>query len=709
VRLPFPETEWVGVSSETRPGSWLSPGDSVRWLLPAGPVRRLEGAYASVLAGSAAGSIRVTLSGTDRAAPVTIVPLGADPLAWNGWSVELPATDSPGELEVSYVDTGPEAATHSLFLTEPFFRAARPGPPRAVILFLVDTLRSDHVSAYGHRLETTPRLDSFFREGLRAEKCFPSANWTLPSHASLFTSVSVARHDAGRFGNVLPESFRTLAESLSQAGYTTLAVTGGGMVDPAFGLARGFDRYFTVPGSAAAAVERSLALLREHRDEPVFLFLHTYQVHDYAPDEPAARELLGDLSALGPDWQGQITALVRAHGDDPRLPEWLRNRYDAALRSADFAFGRLVDGLEEDGRLDRTAVLFTSDHGEALCDRSIGGHCMSWGHGSPYLFEEELRVPLEIRVPWIPAARGTVSGNASLLDVAPTLLEAAGAPSPGSFEGRSLLSGSPPAGRALTTEAPPLEALAVRMDEHKLIRRTGARQTSWFDGTEYLALSVQECFDLATDPAEKNPLPSASAWGMQLREQVDRYLASGFPGALVVRLPALLTGAGERVSVRVRGRGSAPALRIFGLASRGTLSQRGTVTEIRFARPRAPVWLAFSPAEGVGALELDAEGIGPVLSAAGLPIERSSYRWSELGWPGREPLPARVALFTTRSSGERRSSMLPVPPEVLARLLSLGYLPFSSPPAALPAAPGAVEDREGEDLAPDEIRIRRVE
>jgi arylsulfatase A-like enzyme len=573
----------------------------------------------------------------------------------------------------------------------------------------VDTLRADHVSAYGHPLETTPRLDRFFRSGLRAERCLPSASWTLPSHASMFTSTSVARHDVGRFGNVLAEDLQTLAGTLSAAGYTTLAVTGGGMVDAAFGLARGFDRYRTQRGPASSAVADALTLLDEHAGEPVFLFLHTYQVHDYAPDEAAARELFGDLSALGPDWRGEITALVRAHGEDPRLASWLRNRYDAALRSVDGAFGRLLEGLAQDGRLDRTAILFTSDHGEAICDRRIEGHCMSWGHGSPYLFEEELRVPLQLQVPWNGTARGTIAGNVSLLDVAPTLLEAAGVAAPPAFEGRSLLAGAPPAERPLVTESPPLEAVTIRIGDHKLIRRTGVPQTSWFDGTQYLALSVQESFDLASDPAEKHPLASASDWGMELREHLDRYLASGFPGALVVRLPALLTGAGGEVAVRARGRESAPALRSFGLAARGTLLQAGAVTEIRFTRPRAPVWLAFTPAEGPGALEIEIEGLRPVVSAAGRPIERGSHRWNGLGWAGREPLPGEVAIFTTPSSGERRGAMLPLPPEVVARLLSLGYLPFSSSTSGAVSAAASQAKDGAEDLEPDEVRIRRVE
>ena len=170
------------------------------------------------------------------------------------------------------------------------------------MLLLVDTLRADHVSAYGYAKPTTPRLDAYFRDGLRAESCFPEGNWTLPSHASLLTSTSVARHGVGRYGQSLPADLETLAGALARAGYRTLAVTGGGYVDASFGFARGFDQFAVVPGHAAGAVARGLAMLDEHPGEPAFLFLHTYQVHDYAPDENLRKKILVDNPARLFDW-----------------------------------------------------------------------------------------------------------------------------------------------------------------------------------------------------------------------------------------------------------------------------------------------------------------------------------------------------------------------------------------------------------------------
>ena len=207
---------------------------------------------------------------------------------------------------------------------------------------------------------------------------------------------------------------------------------------------------------------------------------------------------------------------------------------------------------------------------------------------------------------------------------------------------------------------------------------------------------------------ERQPLPSASDWGARLLAEVDRYLASGFPDSLVVRLPAAPSEAGRPIVVSARGRAAAPALRVFGLASTGAFSQRGARTEARFARPRAPVWLAFET-DGSRSLDLDVQGAGPVASTMGWSVGKGSYSWNGLGWTGRARLPPGAAVFTTPPSAARSGGMLPLPGEVVARLLSLGYLPFASSTAALPATAATAGEAPDASLAPGEIRIGRAD
>jgi len=678
------------------------------WDLPPGPACRLEGSWTSVLAGPRRSlEVRLTPRSGGREILHDTVVLRGDPAVWNRWRLALPELGAPARLEITARDPGSESAEHSVFVAEPWLSAPRRAPPRTLVLLLVDTLRADRVSAYGYAKPTTPRLDAYFRDGLRAESCFPAGNWTLPSHASLLTSTSVARHGVGRYGQSLPEDLETLAGTLARAGYRTLAVTGGGYVDPSFGFARGFDQFAVVPGHAAEAVARGLAMLDEHPGEPAFLFLHTYQLHDYSPDESAARRLFPDLAALGPDWEEGL-GRVRDRMTDPRFMGWMRARYDAALRSVDEAFGRLLGGLERRGRLARTAAVFTSDHGEALCDRNFRGQCLEWGHGSPYLFEEELRVPLELRVPWRPSASGVLRGNASLLDVAPTLADAAEVAVPDSFEGRSLLAGEPAAGRVVVTEAPPHDALALRQARVKMIRRTGGAPFSLFDPTtRYYRLAAEECFDLARDPGERSLSSCDSGGGAGLREAVDRYVASGFPDALVLRLPARSAEEPSEARLWARGRGGAPALRTFGLASPPALAQRGAVAEAQFAFGRAPVWIAIEPRDGSRAVEITLLGAGAAVTPSGRAVVRGSYRWSDLAWAGRQRLPDGATLFTLPPAPRSSAGAANVPGEVAARLLALGYLRGAPGVSGLlePVPVARPGGGAGQTLEPDEIRI----
>ena len=723
IHLPVSSREWLEVASETRPGTWLTSGDAIVWDLPAGPERRIEGGCATSLAGDPPGRLEIRLgarAGEKSGGARTIdVPLTCNGKGWCRWAAELPAAKSPARLEIAYRAAEPDAP-RSLFVTEPTILAGRRAAPKTVLLFLVDTLRADRVSGYGYSRPTTPRLDGYFRDGLRAEVSLPSANWTLPSHASLLTSMSVARHGVGRPGRILlPDDLETLGEAFQNAGFRTLAVTGGGYVDPAFGFRRGFDRFAVEYGAASRAVDIALAMLREQSDAPVFLFLHTYQLHDYAPDEASARALFPDLAALGPNWRGNIGELRARLPTDPSVVPFFRARYDASLRSVDAAFGKLLDGLGRSGRLDDTAALFTSDHGETLCERTMDGGCLSWGHGTPYLHEEELAVPFELRVPGRSGARGLLRGNASLLDVAPTLLDASDVPIPDAFEGRSLLAGAPSGDRILETEAPPLDAVAVRRGSFKLVRRTGVSQAfsrpprfhlegSWLTGRPFAVLPAEECFDLSRDPGEAHPTPCDATWSAPLRDAVDRYLASGFPGSLIVRIPAAASGAAPREAVvRARGLGKAPAVRTFGLAPAPAAAISGDAVETRFHAGPAPVWIALEPPNGSGAIEITVAGLGPLVSASGSPLAPGSFRWRELGWEAGRSLPAGVAVFTTAPAARGSGSAESLPNDVVARLRALGYLAGPSAPAPTPAPSASAPAGETPGLlAPGEVRIR---
>ena len=131
-----------------------------------------------------------------------------------------------------------------------------------------------------------------------------AAPWTVPSHASMFSGVNAHRHGANYAGSV-SEGVDFLAEYLRGAGYSTMAVTGGGYIGPEHGFARGFDEFSYYSGEKGSdelesGIEKALDLLRTRREAPFFLFFHTFEVHTpYRVREPYFRDFAGEATQFG--------------------------------------------------------------------------------------------------------------------------------------------------------------------------------------------------------------------------------------------------------------------------------------------------------------------------------------------------------------------------------------------------------------------------
>ncbi len=399
---------------------------------------------------------------------------------------------------------------------------ARSDDDRSLILVSLDTLRADHLEAYGYARDTAPFLSGQLAgEGTLFEAAVSAATTTAPSHMTMFTSLQPSVHAVrGNTGAVeLPLSAPTLAERLRAQGFATAAVTEGAGVAPRRGFERGFGRYVErrtriphEPGTQSALTfPEGLDWIRRVGDRRFFLFLHTYEVHGpYRP--PAAYQSLFADTPPG---------LEPRPGLPPRQRPVL---YDREIRYVDDELRRFVEGLEAAGRLDDTLLVVTSDHGEEFLEHGIIGH-----GAAPY--EEVLRVPLLFRGPGVPAGR-RVEAPVGLVDLMPTLLDLLGVPVPVAPMGRSfagLLRGpadherwrrrpiyseawfrwaNTAAGRR-RVEQP---TLAVRVGERKLIRFREA------GGFRY------ELYDLAQDPREQRDLyPAQGASASELRELLDAY------------------------------------------------------------------------------------------------------------------------------------------------------------------------------------------
>jgi arylsulfatase A-like enzyme len=295
-----------------------------------------------------------------------------------------------------------------------------------------------------------------------------------------------------------------LAEVLAEAGYRTAAVTEGGWVSGRFGFDQGFRIYRSAPGgSLPGTLQATLDQLERHgRQEPWFLFVHTYATHQpyHAPVDFRTRWAdAGHRGLAWPEARVPIAEYNRFHLEPftpaPSDVTAFRDLYDGQVAWADDTVARIVADLESRNLLERTLLVVTSDHGEEIFERG------AFNHGDT-LYEEVTRVPLVLYAPGRIPGGVVVEGPVSLTDLPATLLDLAGV-SDSLGQGTTLRPlwelPSPVSDRTVFAHAvgdrnEPL--YAVWRDRYKLI----LRETD--DDTESL------CFDLEADPGELRPLAS---------------------------------------------------------------------------------------------------------------------------------------------------------------------------------------------------------
>ncbi len=394
---------------------------------------------------------------------------------------------------------------------------ARKAPP-SVLLISLDTCRPDRLSFAGADRENSPRLDELAAEAAVFTDCLSQSSSTGPAHMSLFTGQYVHRHGMRSHRRAVVE--RTLASVLARAGYATAAFTGGGYLRSAFGLDHGFKKFVeNDPRPAlirgfASVLPEALRWIDNNGHRPFFLLVHGYDVHcPYEPPEPYRSRYAGwydgDASLdqrCGPSDFQPLFEEGRFGPDERRA---LNDLYDAGIAGADEALGAFLDELERRGVLERTLVVFTSDHGESLGEHDWVGHATTW--------EEQLRVPLVLRFPGGEHA-GAYDAPVELVDVMPTVLDALGLEQPPGMHGRStmpLLRGEERASRERMRVAARGTWEAVRFDDrYKLVL--------FLDGD---ALVPRMLFDLVADPGESVNLLTTEEGRARAEEIAVRYRA----------------------------------------------------------------------------------------------------------------------------------------------------------------------------------------
>jgi arylsulfatase A-like enzyme len=376
--------------------------------------------------------------------------------------------------------------------------------PLNVVLISIDSLRADHLGCYGYDRETSPAIDALARDGVLFEQVVSQAPWTLPSHASLMTSLYGRTHQTNDVSRRLPADIPTLASVLAEAGYSTRAIVAGTFMQSRFGLDSGFQIYDDTLArvthrrshesvTSPTTHERALELLNS-APEPFFLFLHYWDVHyDYIPPDPY--DTMFDPDYSGPVTSSRFMKNRAIHpGMDPADLAHIVALYDGEIRWVDEHIDMLLDSLHARGLDERTIVVLTSDHGDEFFEHGERGHSHS-------LYEELVRVPLIMRVPGAEGGR-RVRERVELIDVMPTVLELAGVPFPAGIQGRTL-------GPALQGAALEQRACFTETNKSRKTKDEELRSDSWAvvdGGHKLIAFGddrfPSELFDLESDPGE---------------------------------------------------------------------------------------------------------------------------------------------------------------------------------------------------------------
>jgi arylsulfatase A-like enzyme len=584
------------------------------------------------------------------------VPLEADLSAYAGRGVEI-------VLETRGFDE--QAIPDRAFWGTPTITVADGAPRPLVIVYLVDTLRADHLPLYGYSRDTAPELSRFAKDAVVFEQAIASSSWTKPSVASLFTSLLPRDHGCVQFYTPLDPGLVTLAESMRERGFATGAVVVNSLV-----LAKGmhFDQGFSyfasppAPHRAGEVVDAALAFLDRRRGQPTFLYVHTMDAHTpYLPPPPFDRKYQphpepGRAAALPSDYKVPL--------DRDRIVA----QYDGAVAYGDQEFGRFLRGLRERGLYERALVVFLADHGEEFLDHR------DWVHGHT-LFDELVRVPLVLKYPDRREAGRRVAGQVQLIDVLPTILKSQGFAPPAGIAGR-------PLEESFSGKAP--ERVAVLETKYREYVAYGAR-TSTAKYVRHLYPGRSElAFDLGRDPREsRSHLPESSAAALALKQAAE---AAVSPAAFRYRLRvdgdasyALRVRTTGWIDVFARvGLGSAERAEVFEDGQLLALSlepQPGRPREIEFlTRPHGvPVWI-----DGLrGARRLRPREIR--VAANGVPAGAVPFLFPDVelvdGLFSRPPSTTRgVSMWLVPGHG-RSSQARGLDAEARLELKALGYLP----------------------------------
>lgn len=363
-------------------------------------------------------------------------------------------------------------------------------PNAPVIIVSVDTLRADHLPAYGYKGVATPNIDELRKDGILFSAAYSHVPLTLPSHVSILTGKlppdHKVRNNVGYRLNVDPAA--TLPGVLKANGYSTAAAVSAYVLRSSTGLGAMFDFYDDAIASKAgvavgslqrpgsAAVASAIQWIDKQGQHPFFFMLHLFEPHSpYTPPE-------------------------RFSG--------VANAYDGEIAAADAYVGEMISFLKRKGLYENSIIIFLSDHGEGLND-----------HGEPehgiFVYREAIHVPLIVKLPRRIRAGETIADPVGLIDVFPTVLQLTGTPySPPLPRARSLLTAANGVKRRIYSES-----------LYGRIHLGWSELRSLIDAEQHFIQAPRpELYDIRSDPAEqRNVLSTERRAYADMKKELDAY------------------------------------------------------------------------------------------------------------------------------------------------------------------------------------------
>ena len=390
--------------------------------------------------------------------------------------------------------------------------AATSGKLPHILIFLVDTLRADHLGCYGYERPTSPNIDRFAADAVLFEHPVAQSSWTRPATASILTGLYPHNHGARTRNQKLGEDVPYLPELLRSLGYRALGVSTNGNAGPRFGFRRGFSHFkymqerVSRPGIHVPvwrAVDETLEWLeRIGPEDSFFVFLHVTDPHaPYLPPERLRRQFAPDARP------GPGILNTKNPADASHSTKDLRDLYDAEIAFVDEHFGRMLEELDRRGFLDDTLVVFVADHGEEFQDHDRHGHGAT-------LYQEQIHVPLIVRLPGAlrrPEDVSVVEAQVQQIDIVPTILDSIGHAGLIETDGRSLF----PLIRSGSDLRPSPVAMAeLRLDGLAMdaVLLDGADRRHKLIDYKTLSRTGRQLFDTNRDRAELNDLGQESLW-----------------------------------------------------------------------------------------------------------------------------------------------------------------------------------------------------